>query len=326
MPSGITHVLLTRSLQRKIENEALKDILAAGRDYFQIGAVGPDLPYASIVDDYFFSNESELADNFHYNTTNQLPLKAMKRLRNFRIKTRGNDLEILDAMFSFFLGFISHIIADGVIHPFVRDKVGDYKDNKAEHRKLEMCLDVLLFELLYKDEFNYSNIHDELINLNKDTKIQKIVDKVISEFSLLIDEVYNQKYEVEKIKGWVTGLHRLFSVAEGDHPQIYRDISLFDGVLYKNKNDLIAKKDELLNLTATKEGNKNFLAKEKINFFDDCIPRYYKIFMPRAIKAYEYVYNDGVELTDSDIPAIDLDTGRPENDRNNLKLTPVFWR
>ncbi|MAF79233.1 MAG: hypothetical protein CME60_13810, partial [Halobacteriovoraceae bacterium] len=49
-----------------------------------------------------------------------------------------------DEAFSFFLGFASHVVADGVIHPFVRDKVGDYDNNATEHRLLEMRLDVIL--------------------------------------------------------------------------------------------------------------------------------------------------------------------------------------
>ena len=56
MASGLTHILLTKKLQDKFEDGQLKNILAYAADSFQVGAVGPDLPYASIADNDFFSN------------------------------------------------------------------------------------------------------------------------------------------------------------------------------------------------------------------------------------------------------------------------------
>lgn len=70
MPSGITHILLMKNLQSELPDGKLKKVLQSGRDFLQVGAVGPDLPYASIADgDLFFSNENQLADKFHYEKT-----------------------------------------------------------------------------------------------------------------------------------------------------------------------------------------------------------------------------------------------------------------
>ena len=82
MASGITHILLMKHLQEYLPDGNLKLDLAEGRDFLQAGAVGPDLPYASIADDdWFFSTESGLADSFHYERTNQIALKAFKMIR-----------------------------------------------------------------------------------------------------------------------------------------------------------------------------------------------------------------------------------------------------
>ena len=82
MPSGITHILLMKNLQTILPESMLKHQMAAGRDFLQVGAVGPDLPYASIADsDLFFTTQSELADKFHYVKTNQVPLKALETIR-----------------------------------------------------------------------------------------------------------------------------------------------------------------------------------------------------------------------------------------------------
>lgn len=58
MPSGITHILLVKNLQNVLPDGKLKKILQSGRDFLQVGALGPDLPYASIADDDFFFSDS----------------------------------------------------------------------------------------------------------------------------------------------------------------------------------------------------------------------------------------------------------------------------
>jgi len=326
MASGITHILLMKNMQSLLPDGKLKKLLQPGRDFLQVGAVRPDLPYASIADDdLFFKTQSELADKFHYEKTNELILRAFQEIKN-----NSNSLTAREKrfMFSFFLGFASHIVADGIIHPFVRDMVGNYKENQTAHRVLEMQLDVLLFyHLTLKSNapinLNYSNIHDELINF--DNNFYPEVGKVLQLFSKLISEVYQQNYEPALINGWVNGLHRMFGVAEGEHPKIYRLVSFINEFLFSDYNDLCEKNKEFLILEKPKDRDYNFLRKEQIHFFDDCLPQFYKIFIPLANKCYDYVYNNKGELTGSDIPPIDLDTGRNLASKNNLDLIPTLW-
>ena len=321
MASGITHILLTKEVRDKLGDGKLRDILDYGTDSFQVGAVGPDLPYASIADsDFILSNESGLADHFHYKKTNQIPLQSLKILKS--LKGKINE-EIHYHMFSFFLGYISHVLADGIIHPFVRDKVGDYSENKAEHRSLEMQLDVLLFEELTKhtgfvSELNYTNIHDELENF---TNIEG-VNEIVKVFSDLIGTTYQEHYTEEKILGWVTGLHRMFGVAEGDFPRFYRNLKV-NTFTFKNLKDIDRGKALVLN--KPKDRDINFLKVEEIDFFKDCVPQYYNRFAVVAQKAYDYVFEEGLELNEMDIPLINLDTGRLVND-DNLDLIPEFWK
>lgn len=321
MASGLTHILLTKKLQDKLKNGKLKDILAFGADSFQVGAVAPDLPYASIADnDFFLKNESPLADKFHYEKTNQIPLQSLKKLKllNGQIKE-----EIHYQMFSFFLGYISHVLADGIIHPFVRDKVGEYFENQAEHRCLEMQLDVLLFEELTKGsgfaaELNYTNLHNELKNFSSTEGAKEI----ITVFSELIAAIYNEHYSAEKILGWINGIHRMFGIAEGDHPRIYRVLKT-NSFTYRNRTDIDREKATLLK--RPKDRELNFLKVAQIDFFKDCIPQYYSRFAIIAQKAFEYVYENGKELDETDIPMINLDTGRLIS-ADKLELTPEFWK
>jgi Zinc dependent phospholipase C len=321
MPSGITHIFLTKKLQDTIPDGKLKNIFALGSDFLLIGAVGPDLPYASILDnDFFFGNESPLADRFHYEKTNQIPLESLKEIRS--LKGKINE-ELHYKMFAFFMGYISHVFADGIIHPFVRDMVGNYSENKSAHRSLEMQLDVLLVEEFTKKsglslELNYTNVHDELLNLTSYNESKEIL--VV--FSKMIKVVYNEEYSSKKISSWIKGLYRLFAVAEGEHPRIYRNLEA-NSFLYKNREDI--EPEKVLILNKPKDRNLNFLNANQVHFFDDCVSQYFKKFGLVAQKAYEFVYQEGQVLTENDIPPINLDTGRLIA-KDDLNETPEFWK
>jgi len=326
MASGITHILLIKNLQQVLPIGKPKRKLAQARDFLQIGAIAPDLPYASIADDDFFlTTESDLADKFHYEKTNELPLKAFQYIYSIKEDITKTELNF---MFSFFIGYISHLIADGIIHPFVRDKVGDYKQNQTAHRVLEMQLDVLFFEYLTKHSgkplnLNYTNIHDELINF--DEGVYPEVNSVVKIFSDLINEVYGLSYTSKKILGWVKAIHRMFGVAEGDHPAIYRNIGFIKPFLFPDLDELRDKNKDILVLTKPVDRVENFLKQPKIDFFDDCVPMFYEKFIPVLNKAYKFVYNDGEEITELDIKGIDLDTGRDLAVNNDLNEIPLYW-
>lgn len=325
MASGITHILLMKCLDDKIDNTRLKNILASSIDFLQVGAIAPDLPYASIADkDFFFSTESKLADKFHYEDTNEIPLRGLRML-----KKRKNSLpkKTLRYMFSFYIGYISHLIADGIIHPYVRDMVGDYKENQTAHRKLEMELDVLFFNYItrfsgHPIELNYSNIHDEFINFYTDFYPE--TKTVVDSFSELIYEVYKWDCPPEEILSWVKGLHRMFGVAEGDHPAIYKNVGFVNDFLFSNYNELVHKYDDILTLIKPKDRVENFIKIPKVHFFDDCIPQFYIKFIPVLNKSYQYVFNSGPELTAADISRIDFDTGRDLANKD-LDNIPSYW-
>jgi len=320
MASGLSHILLTKRLQDELLDGKLKNILAFAADSLQVGSVAPDLPYASIADNAIFSNESELADYFHYKRTNEIPLQALQKLK---VLNGTIDKALHYHMFSFFLGYISHVLADGIIHPFVRDKVGEYEENQAAHRCLEMQLDVLFFEELTKKsglgvELNYTNVHKQIKDfIQIDDEI-----KIVEFFSELIEAVYNQRYSAATINGWIEGLFRMFEVAEGDHPKFYRVLES-NSFTFRNIEDIDRNKATVL--CKPKDRESNFLKVDVIDFFNDCIPQYYKCFVHVAQKAYSFVFENGIELTKDDIPCINLDTGRLA-DNNDLNEIPFFWK
>lgn len=321
MPSGITHILFTKELLNKLSGSRLKFILQDSSAFLTIGAVAPDLPYASIADnDFFLTSESPLADKFHYNLTNQIPLQSLIKLKSLKDTL---TLQVQYQMFSFFLGYISHVVADGIIHPFVRDQVGDYAQNKSAHRSLEMQLDVLFYEELtkhigYASELNYTDIQDELLNYSSNRES----NQTIRLFSQLIKNVYDETYTVKKINGWIGGLHRLFNVAAGEHIQIYRHLEA-NTFLFKNREDIDPVKALILKKPVDRVTN--FLKIETIDYMQLCVPKFFEKFVRIAKKSYDFVFEEGSPLTDVDIPAINLDTGRLISS-DDLDLIPEFWK
>lgn len=321
MPSGITHILLTKKLQDEIPDSTLNYILADSSAFLTIGAVAPDLPYASIADvDTFLLRQSGLADNFHYLKTNQIPLRSLTHLKSIRDNTNE---QLFYQMFSFFLGYISHVVADGIFHPFIRDQVGNYAQNKSAHRSLELQLDVLYYRFVTKNsgyplELIYTDIQKELLNYQSNQDWQE----TFQVFSQLISDVYGIADTVENIKDWTRGLDNMFSLAGGDHLEIIRKQEA-NSFQFKNGKDINASK--VLILTKPIDRDVNFLQRDKIDCFQDCVPMFFNKFVLIAQNAYKFIFEEGPPLTEVDIPAIDLDTGRLiVND--NLNMIPEFWK
>ncbi|OGU85855.1 MAG: hypothetical protein A2279_07245 [Stygiobacter sp. RIFOXYA12_FULL_38_9] len=325
MASGITHILLMKNLPNLLNESKFKTKISSGIHFLQVGAVAPDLPYASIADgDLILSNETELADSFHYKNTNEIPLLAFKELAGKELKPKA-----LKYSFCFFLGYLSHIIADGIIHPFIRDMVGDYDDHKAEHRVLEMKLDVLYYYHLTERtvrpiQLNYANIHEELLNITHSN--YKQADIVLELFSKYIKQVYSMECPPAMITGWINGLHTMFAIAEGGHPGFYYSLPVIKDIIFYNYERLLTDYDSLLTLgkSTSDKRPENFLKSDSINYFDDIIPHFYKVFIPIAEKAFQFVFENGAELTADDIAPINLDTGRfiANNDLNEI---PKYW-
>lgn len=149
MAGPFTHWVITeKAMERCQELDAnLDQILAQNAKFVLLGAVSPDLPYLS-----FNQTTTNWADEMHYHSTNGVVVHGYSDL-----KQRGiEDLET-KALFSWLLGYASHMIADATIHPIVEKIVGEYQYNTQEHRECEMVQDILTF----KHNFNQDIVEAE---------------------------------------------------------------------------------------------------------------------------------------------------------------------
>jgi hypothetical protein len=228
------------------------------------------------------------------------------------------------ALFAFYLGYCSHFTADGMIHPYVRDKVGDYEDAKKEHRILEMKLDVFVANKFMGTEVNGLDFQDELDWI----KECEFKTDIFESYSDLLYKNYGSKVTAEHVQGWVSAMERVFSLAEGEFPKWYREFLGDPGFVFKNYGELISEEGACLTLQkpidAKKHGmTSNFLRKRNVHFFNDVVAGYFDRFPLFIQIAYEAVFEGSGNILTL-LPEINFDNGRLVAD-NHLSEKPALW-
>lgn len=329
MPSGVTHVLLSRHL-RIGNNGPLQLLMDSRLRYFEFGSLGPDMPDGSILDDDILKMNTELKVKLHKHAdNNHVPLLAFSKIKERQ--TRGVNRKELNALFAYFAGYMSHVVADGVMHPFITDKVGTYTKfkNKIAHSETELALDVLFFSHLYRGtgtemELVTSEIEKRFRGFDRDLPYTKGAFEILSD---CIAAVFGENVSARELAEWTEGIYRMFSLAVGRWPALIKKLSgniPLPGYL----DDIRKRKDQYLVLEGSKVPGTagNFLNRDKVYMIKDCLPRY-NMMMNRFLKrAYSYIYENGRPLTHDDIPPADLDTGRPPSSAGDFSKTPVYWQ
>ena len=257
---------------------------------------------------------------FHYKRTNQAPLLALNKIKNFA----GDTLEqrkLKNAHFAFFAGFASHVIADGIFHPFVLDKVGEYAGNKGDHRALELGLDVLVLQHFTADSgLEFDVQHAKIQNRFDEFKNEAFAQPILEHFSKLIMSIYEYEATEDNISGWVEGLYRLFRISSsGTWPEWFMHLDTSSSFVAKHLDDIKERADDYLLLKKPKDWDVNFLQTSQIHFINDGIPKFVELYNQFLARAYSFVYKDGAPLTETDLPGVNLDTGRP------LYIKPTYW-
>lgn len=323
MPSGITHMLLSRRVLDYIADENNDEILALlSRETgpFLLGSVAPDLPYLSVADANIFSNDTEIADDLHYKKTNVVPIQGLIRAQ----KEVAYNKKLAEELFAFYLGYCSHYMADGLVHPYVRDKVGDYTEASKEHRILEMKLDVFTAHKFFGVEVNAADFQEELDWMEQ----CQYKNQIFANYAELINSTYSKKLKGDDVQGWISAMNNVFSLAEGEFPKWYRNLAGGLGVAFQNYGDLKkeASKCLILNMPVDaedKELETNFLGKDTVHFFEDVIEGYFARFPSIILNAYGAVFKNSGDIA-ALLPEIDFDTGRLVSN-NELTETPVLW-
>lgn len=140
MPGAFAHQTMIHVAARLPQSENFStDVHRALRGlikYAELGSVSPDYPYLCLLDD-----ETDIwADLMHYDSTGEMITTGAKLVRDM---DSGTEKRICIA---WLLGYAAHVVTDVSIHPVVKLKVGNYAENKTEHRICEMNQDAYIYE------------------------------------------------------------------------------------------------------------------------------------------------------------------------------------
>ncbi|MDR0476790.1 MAG: zinc dependent phospholipase C family protein [Desulfobulbaceae bacterium] len=193
--------------------------------FFELGAVGPDYPYLSILS----SAGQEWADAMHYQRTGDRVKNGMQFVRDMSGPEKYKALAWL-------LGFISHIIVDVTIHPVIELKVGPYAENKKAHRTCEMHQDVFIYKTMdVGDIYGHNFLQDGIAACADPDHADRLDPTICAVWSFMLKTADSQMYHDNPpdFHAW----HRWFKelVATAAPEQLLacsRHMALGDGLLY----------------------------------------------------------------------------------------------
>ncbi len=114
----------------------------------------------------------------HYENTGEFVKYGIANLLKLKEQDKQQDFEIC---LSWLCGYITHLLADSIIHPVVNAIVGPYLFNSGEHRHCEMIQDTFIFHEIKKVELRYADYVD-LIRMCSDEEDEDLINPAIRDF------------------------------------------------------------------------------------------------------------------------------------------------
>lgn len=149
MPTAFAHMIAADNAKRQLDKQGLKLpelVLNRHPQWLQAGTVEPDYPY---LDHILTSHEpsDSWADLLHYANTGDV-VRAGVKIQGSRYPLEKSAKEFERAL-AWLYGYASHVVLDSSVRLAVRGIVGEYEQNKTEHRACEMFMD----SIIYNDVF-----------------------------------------------------------------------------------------------------------------------------------------------------------------------------
>lgn len=223
MAGPFTHWMVAEEATKSLEPGQLRTLMENNLNYLLLGAVSPDLPYLSL-------GSSDWANRFHWTNTNGIPNAFLRTLALEGIETYDNNV-----IFSWCMGYVSHMVADAVIHPIVEAIVGKLPENKSEHLECEMTQDSLLFYNLKKQEINGAE-YTELIESCRSSEGFFLLMETWQKF---IQAVYSNVDSLHT-RDWFSNYVNQMDVADGGRLTALSRHNLgLDDYIYKTHSEII---------------------------------------------------------------------------------------
>lgn len=220
MPGSVAHMLIFEAALSELDNDSvcgdLVGMLKENLNYGRLGSIGPDLPYFNgilrttasfLLSDYYTPEPIERwGDLLHSKTPNLFPLTMIEIAWR---ETDPDDQEwdvIAKKQWAFIIGYLTHVAADQMIHPYVNKISGNYyrdKEKRVKHLDCELYQDVVLFNNRYKKSIVDENL-DTWINIHTKS------GKTEPHFRRFLQKSFKETYAIfptgNDIENWNRGL------------------------------------------------------------------------------------------------------------------------
>lgn len=235
MAGTFTHWMVVEDALEKYRRSGRKHpyftAILAKNHFVNLGAVGPDYPYLTDLKANMLKVHT-WADRMHYENTGGLIKAAAIGL----LARQGEEFGICLA---WLCGFVSHVIADSVVHPAVNAVVGPYMFNSTEHRHCEMIQDSYIFREIKGTELRYSE-YVEIMTMCSDPEDEERIHPAIrmSWAQALMDSHpgATEKFDHIRPDAWHENFLSRISLAESPAP-IFRHFGEEKNLVYKRVDD-----------------------------------------------------------------------------------------
>ena len=258
MAGTFTHwMIVEEALERYnklLQKHPYFPIILGNSHFVTLGAVGPDYPYLSELANNLLKLHS-WADRMHHENTGEFVKYGIVNLLKLNEQNKQQDFEIC---LSWFCGYVTHLLADSIIHPVVNAIVGRYLFNSDEHRHCEMIQDSFIFHEIKKVELRYAYYVD-LIKMCSDSEDEDLINPAIRDFwtETLKMSHPGGKNKFDKIDpdDWHENYLSIISKVSDSTP-IFRHIGEAKHLFYKRVSDITSEERKIFIEEINLPGNK----------------------------------------------------------------------
>lgn len=307
MPGAYAHITLANLMKKRLDDifGSNTDAITSVLDYFkfcELGAVSPDYPYLAVGD----RDAAKWADAMHYTRTGEMIKSGIRHVESMTGEPKRKAL-------SWLLGYGAHVVTDVTIHPVVQLKVGDYAENKTQHRVCEMNQDAYIFQRLNLGEVGLSEHLDTGICACRDIADEDLLDGDITTlWNQMLKDVHPEMFNNNPpdIVKWHAGFTFVVDgvAEEGNHLfPIARHVAAGMGLTYPSVADIDLQFIQNLNVPAGNQMHYDLI-------FEEAIQNVAELWRTIGLGVYS-----GNTQYMTKIGTWNLDTGM--NDNNQL----VYW-
>ncbi|MCS7205050.1 MAG: zinc dependent phospholipase C family protein [Leptospiraceae bacterium] len=212
MPKEISHIYFAQQIL-DILPEEIQETISKHKELYFYGSVAPDIYYyyLPLNKSYQKLAKMDIGKKIHDSSNNLQPIHhLLDDLKNY-------PYELKNKILCFVAGYLTHVAADIVFHPYIYSITGHYFHNDSKiqnfaqrnHRLFETCMDLFILKKIYKQSIKEFSLHQKLTIPKKDSVIldhfgkaikQSFLDNIFSEYLVVKFTHYCYKMHISLIK------------------------------------------------------------------------------------------------------------------------------